>query len=235
VSVSLTVDGLTRRFGGVTAVDDVSFGLTGGVCLVVGPNGAGKSTLLRICTGLLRPDRGRALIAGRPYAQLPDPARQVGVLLEPRFPAGRSGRNHLRVVCRAAGIDRDRVEQVLTEVGLPPGAGARPAGSYSLGMRQRLAIAVALLGDPPLLILDEPTTGLDLHGVAWLRQRCRAWSDQGRTVVVGSHSITELGPVVDDVLVLDRGKLIAHRDAAQLAVGGDLHTGLAALFTTSEG
>jgi ABC-2 type transport system ATP-binding protein len=126
------------------------------------------------------------------------------------------------------------VGKVLAEVGLPPAAAARAVGGYSLGMRQRLAIAVALLGDPPLLILDEPTTGLDLHGVGWLRGRCRAWADQGRTVLVASHSITELGPVVDDVLVLDRGRLIAHRAAAQLAVGGDLHAGLAALFTTPE-
>jgi ABC-2 type transport system ATP-binding protein len=166
--------GLTKRYGGQTVVDDLSFSvLPGRVCGFLGPNGAGKSTTMRLMLGLVRPDAGTATICGRPYAEIEDPFRQVGALLEAKsFHPGRSGRAHLLCLARSQALPARRVEEVIDVVGLRAAAGRR-AGGYSLGMAQRLGIAVALLGDPQVLVLDEPVNGLDPEGVRWVRVRGR--------------------------------------------------------------
>jgi ABC-2 type transport system ATP-binding protein len=208
----IAVDGLTKRFGGVVAVDDLTFSLRRGtVTGFLGPNGAGKTTTLRALLGLVEPTTGEARVLGRRYRDLGQPARRVGAVLESNdFHPGRSGRNHLRVLALAAeaGVGRDRVEQVLELVDLKPD-GDRRVGTYSLGMRQRLGLAAALLGDPELLVLDEPANGLDPAGVRWLRTFLRRFADAGRTVLISSHVLAEVAQLVDQVVIIDRGRLAA--------------------------
>jgi ABC-2 type transport system ATP-binding protein len=216
----IAVHGLTKRYGRITAVDDLSFTLSSGrVTGFVGRNGAGKTTTLRMLLGLTRATAGTAFIGGQPYAALGDPLRQVGALIDPSaFHPGRTGRNALRVIARPGGIPDARVDEVLDLVDLT-GAARRRVRGYSLGMRQRLGLAAALLGDPAVLVLDEPANGLDPEGVRWLRALLRGLGAQGRTVLVSSHLLAELAQTVDDVVVIDRGRLVAHTPIA--ALGGD--------------
>jgi ABC-2 type transport system ATP-binding protein len=223
---TIAVEALTKRYRTVTAVDDLTFELAPGrITGFVGPNGAGKSTTMRLLLGLARPDSGRATINGRPYAELRDPLRHVGALLDPNvFHPGRSGRTALRIAARPAQIPGQRVEEVLHLTGL--GAAAhRRAGGYSQGMRQRLALAAALLGDPETLILDEPANGLDPEGVAWLRGLLRRLAAEGRTIFVSSHLLAELAQTADDVVVINRGQLVAAGPMADLLE----HTGASSL------
>jgi ABC-2 type transport system ATP-binding protein len=214
----LNVDHLTKRYGPVTAVDDLSFEVgPGRVTGFLGPNGAGKTTTLRMLLGLAAPTSGTATIDGLRYRDLPDPARTVGVALENDcFHPGRSGREHLRIMATAAGISRGRPAQVLDLVGLAE-AGHRRVGTYSLGMRQRLSLAAALLGDPGLLIMDEPLNGLDPDGIRWMRDLLRRLAGEGRTVLVSSHLLAEAAQTVDDVVVIHRGRLAAEGPVAELA------------------
>jgi ABC-2 type transport system ATP-binding protein len=212
---------LTKRFGDVTAVDDLSFeARAGAVTGFVGPNGAGKSTTLRIILGLVEPDEGASAVLGMPYGSIPHPGRTVGAVLETQsFTPLRSGRNHLRVLAAAGGLPDARVDEVLDVVGLTPAAGRR-AGSYSLGMRQRLALAAALLGDPAVLILDEPANGLDPQGIRWLRTFLRRFADDGRAALVSSHVLSEMQQLADDVVVIDHGRLVRQAPMRELVDGG---------------
>jgi len=207
---AVRVDGLSKRYGDVVAVDSLTFALQPGTLTgFLGPNGAGKTTTLRLLLGLATPSSGEALIFGRPYRDLQHPARWVGAVLESSdFDPGRSGRNHLRVLALAAGIPRARVEELLELVELEPAAD-RPVKTYSLGMRQRLGLAAALLGDPELLVLDEPANGLDAAGVHWLRGFLRQFGAGGRTVLMSSHILAEVAQTVDQVLIINHGRLIA--------------------------
>src|SRR5207244_4285783 len=210
VMSTIAVEALTKRYRTVTAVDDLTFELAPGrITGFLGPNGAGKSTTIRVLLGLARPTSGRATIYGRPYAELRDPLRQVGALLDPNvFHPGRSGRTALRIAARPARIPRQRVEDVLHLVGLSSAAHRR-VGGYSLGMRQRLALAAALLGDPATLVLDEPASGLDPEGVQWLRGFLRHLAhDQGRTILVSSHLLSEVEQTVDRVVIVGAGRLV---------------------------
>jgi ABC-2 type transport system ATP-binding protein len=208
---------LTKRFGAVTAVDDLSFAVRPGrVTGFLGPNGAGKTTTLRMLLGLVRPTSGTAQIGGARYADLADPTRAVGASLEATgFHAGRTARNHLRVLAAAAGLPDTRVDTLLDLVGLTADAGRR-VGGFSLGMRQRLALAAALLGDPGVLLLDEPANGLDPEGIAWLRGFLRHLAGQGRTVLVSSHVLSEVQQTVDEVVIIARGRLVAQAGLADL-------------------
>jgi ABC-2 type transport system ATP-binding protein len=214
----IVAHGLTKTYGPVRAVDHLSFTVEpGSVTGFLGPNGAGKTTTLRMLLGLARPDAGSASIGGRTYRDLPAPADQVGAVLEASgFHPARSGRNHLRVYCTVNGYPPGRADQTLDLVGLAR-AGRRPVGDYSLGMRQRLALAAALLGDPPVLVLDEPANGLDPEGIAWLRGLLRRFAAQGRTVLVSSHVLTEMQQLVDQVVILNRGRLVAQGTLAELS------------------
>ena len=234
---TVQVHGLTKRYPSVTALDGVSLEMAAGrVHLLVGPNGAGKTTLLRALVGMVRPTRGSVSILGRPFSSLERPAAAVGACLDPiRLPSLRLGRQHLACLATAARLPRQRVDEVLDMVGLPAQVASRRAGTYSLGARQRLTLAAALLGDPQVIVLDEPTTGLDIHGVAWLRRQLREWADAGRTVLVASHSLTELAAMVDRVLVLDRGRLVREAARAELDHRGDLQTALFELLTAQVG
>jgi ABC-2 type transport system ATP-binding protein len=202
--------GLTKRYGELVAVDDITFSLPAGtVTGFLGPNGAGKTTTLRLLLGLAEPTAGEALVFGQRYRELEHPIRRVGAVLESGdFHPGRSGRDHLRTLALAARIGYDRVEQVLALVELEAVAGRR-VQTYSLGMRQRLGLAGALLGDPELLVLDEPANGLDPEGVHWLRGFLRGLAQQGRTVLVSSHVLAEVAQTVDRVVIIDRGRLLA--------------------------
>jgi ABC-2 type transport system ATP-binding protein len=213
----IEVRGLTKTYGDQRAVDGLSFTAPAGkVTGFLGPNGAGKTTTLRCLLGLAAPTAGVALIDGRPYRDLAAPRRSVGAVLESTgFHPGRSGRNHLRVVARAAGLDSARIDPLLDLVGLQA-AGDRRAGGYSLGMRQRLGLASALLGDPRVLVLDEPANGLDPQGVAWVRQLLGAWADEGRTVLVSSHLLAEVAQAVDRVVIIRDGALVVETDIAEL-------------------
>jgi ABC-2 type transport system ATP-binding protein len=204
------IDSLTKRFGDFTAVDDLSLSLyRGTVTGFLGPNGAGKTTTLRVLLGLAEPSAGEALLFGRRYAALDRPARRVGAVLESSdFHPGRSGRDHLRVLAAASQIPPGRVEEALGIVELDAAAGRR-VKTYSLGMRQRLGLAAALLGDPELLVLDEPGNGLDPAGIHWLRAFLRRFADQGRTVLVSSHILAEIAQTVDEVVIIDSGRLAA--------------------------
>jgi ABC-2 type transport system ATP-binding protein len=206
----IEVRGLTKRFGDVLAVDDLTFDVRpGAVTGFLGPNGAGKSTTMRMVLGLDRPTSGEALVDGRPFASAAEPLRRVGALLDPgSVHPGRSGRNHLRVAARTHGLPRRRVDEVLELVGLT-GAARRRITGYSLGMRQRLGIAAALLGDPAVLVFDEPVNGLDLDGVMWIRGLLRGLADEGRTVLVSSHLLSEMQQTADRLVVIGRGRLIA--------------------------
>ncbi len=213
----IEISHLTKRYRKVLAVDDVSFGVAAGrITGFVGPNGAGKTTTLRALLGLLTPTSGTATIEGRAFRALDDPPRQVGAVLETTsFHPGRSGRNHLRVVAKAAGVQQSRVDEVLEIVGLTDAA-KRRAGSYSLGMRQRLCLATALLAEPRILVLDEPANGLDPEGIRWLRTFLRTLASEGRTILVSSHVLAELAQTADDVAVIARGRLVAHAPIAEL-------------------
>jgi ABC-2 type transport system ATP-binding protein len=202
--------GLTKRYGGRTAVDDLSFSvLPGRVTGFLGPNGAGKSTTMRLVLGLERPDAGTATVCGRPYAELDAPLRQVGTMLEARsFHPGRSGRGHLLCLAQSQALPARRVQEVIDLVGLRDAADRR-AGVYSLGMAQRLGIAAALLGDPQVVVLDEPVNGLDPEGVRWIRSLLRRMAAEGRTVLVSSHLMNEMAVTADHLLILGRGRLLA--------------------------
>jgi ABC-2 type transport system ATP-binding protein len=206
----VTARSLTKRYGEVLAVDDLTFSVAAGtVTGFLGPNGAGKTTTLRLLLGLAEPDAGEALVFGRRYRELEQPARRVGAVLESSdFHPGRSGRDHLRTLALAAEIPRARVEEVLAVVELDAVAHRR-VRTYSLGMLQRLGLAAALLGDPELLVLDEPANGLDPAGVHWLRQFLRRFAEQGRTVLVSSHMLAEVAQTVDQVVIIDRGRRMA--------------------------
>ena len=193
----------------------------GSVTGFLGPNGAGKTTTLKMLLGLERPDAGTATFNGAEYTTLPAPVRTVGAVLETAFHPARSGRNHLRVYCRAAGLPLSRADEALVQVGLAD-AGRRRAGSYSLGMRQRLALATALLGDPAVLVLDEPANGLDPEGIQWLRGFIRHLAhDQGRTVLVSSHLLSEVEQTVDRVVIVGAGRLVREGSMAELRSGAD--------------
>ena len=216
----ITFERLTKRFGSVLAVDDLSFSVAAGrVTGVLGPNGAGKTTSLRCLLGLVAPTSGAALLDGRPYPQLTDPLRSVGAALEPGFHPGRTARSHLRVVCLEAGLPRARADEALAVVGLEDAADRRVLG-FSMGMRQRLSLAETLLGEPDVLVLDEPANGLDPEGIAWLRASLRHHAAQGRTVLISSHVLSEVEQTVDDVVIIDHGRLVRACPLAELAAEG---------------
>src|SRR3954453_8403975 len=220
--VRVEVRELSKAFGPVRAVTDLSFTVEpGSVTGFLGPNGAGKTTTMRMLLGLVRPDTGPATFNGTPYAGLPEPVRTVGAVLETAFHPARSGRNHLRVYCRAAGLPLSRADEVLVQVGLAD-AGGRRAGGYSLGMRQRLALGTALLCHPRVLVLDEPANGLHPEGIQWLRGFLRHLAhDQGRTVLVSSHLLSEVEQTVDRVVIVGGGRLVRGGSMEQLRSGAD--------------
>ncbi|BCJ28594.1 ATP-binding cassette domain-containing protein [Actinocatenispora sera] len=209
-TATIEVNGLRKRYGPTVALDDVSFTVAPGtVTGFVGPNGAGKSTTMRIVLGLDAADAGTALVGGRPYRQLRTPLRQVGALLDANaVQPSRSARNHLLWLAHSQGLGRSRVDAVLSQVGLSAVA-RRRAGGFSLGMRQRLGIAAALLGDPPMLMLDEPVNGLDPEGIIWIRGLLRSLAAEGRAVLVSSHLMSELQDTADHLVVIGRGRIIA--------------------------
>jgi len=213
----IEVERLTKRFGSTLAVDDLSFSVAPGTITgFLGPNGAGKSTTMRAILGLVRPTAGRTTVIGLEYGELDKPLQRVGALLE-TFDAhpGRSGRNHLRVLAVAGGIPRSRADDVLALVDLGK-AGRRRVKGYSLGMRQRLGLAAALLGDPEVLVLDEPANGLDPQGIRWLRDFLRSLASEGRTILISSHVLAEVAQTVDDIVIIHRGKLIRHAAIAEV-------------------
>ena len=234
MEATIEVRGLRKRFGPVLALDGMSFSVTAGrVTGFVGPNGAGKSTTMRVILGLDAAEAGTALIGGQPYRSLRRPLSQVGSLLDAAaLQPSRSGRNHLLWLAYSQGLSRRRVDEVLAAAGL--GAAARRrAGGYSLGMRQRLGVAAALLGDPPVLLLDEPFNGMDPEGIVWMRGFLRALAAEGRAVLVSSHLMGELQDTADHLVVAGRGKVLADASVADLiaaASGGRvrLRTGAAA-------
>jgi len=214
----IAVQGLTKRYGRTTAVDRLSFEVRPGqVTGFLGPNGAGKSTTMRVIMGLDAPDGGRATVGGRAYQQLRWPLREVGAMLEARsFHPGRTGRSHLRALAASNDIPAARVEEVLDVVGLSAVAGRR-AGTYSLGMAQRLGVAAALLGDPAVLLLDEPVNGLDPEGIRWIRGLLGGLAAQGRTVFVSSHLISEIAQSAGPLVVIGQGRLLAQTTVAELS------------------
>jgi ABC-2 type transport system ATP-binding protein len=217
----VAVNSLAKRFGDLLAVDDLTFSLDRGtVTGFLGPNGAGKTTTLRLLLGLAEPTAGEALVFGRRYRDLAEPARRIGAVLESNdFHPGRSGRDHLRALALAAEIPTGRVDEVLELVDLAPAAGRR-VRTYSLGMRQRLGLAGALLGEPELLVLDEPANGLDPAGVHWLRTFLRRFAGQDGTVLVSSHALAEIAQTVDQVVIIHRGRLVATMELDELASPG---------------
>jgi len=220
VGHTLEVAGLTKHFGDTVALDDLSFAVRPGVVTgFLGPNGSGKTTTLRCLLGLVEPTRGTATVDGQRYRDLADPVRTVGASLEASsFHPGRTARAHLQVMALAAGVPTGRVDVLLHQVGLTEAAGRR-VGGFSLGMRQRLALAQALLGDPEVLLLDEPANGLDPAGIAWLRGFLRALAAEGRTVLVSSHVLSEVEQTVDDVVVIARGRLVHQGPLSELEAG----------------
>jgi ABC-2 type transport system ATP-binding protein len=220
----IVVTGLTKRYKKLLAVNNLSFTVEPGrVTGFLGPNGAGKTTTLRMILGLITPTSGSSTINGSPYQNLIDPSRVVGAVLEAASAhKGRTARNHLRVVCAAAGLPAERVDQTMELVGLTPAAKRKYRG-YSLGMRQRLGIATALLGDPAALILDEPANGLDPEGIRWMRNLLQGLAAQGRTVLVSSHLLSEMEMLADDVVIIGNGQLITQGPVKQVlasAAGG---------------
>jgi ABC-2 type transport system ATP-binding protein len=239
---AIEVAGLTKRFGDRVAVDDLSFRAPAGqVTALLGPNGAGKTTTFRVLLGLARPTVGRALVEGRLYAELERPRQTVGAVLESAgFHPARTGRDHLRIIATAAGIRHRRVDELLAFVGLAR-AGGRRVGGYSTGMRQRLAVAGALLGDPRAVVLDEPTAGLDPEGVAWMRRLMQGLAAEGRCVLVASHVLTEVVQAADRVVIIARGRALREADlaaldgVAELAVRVDDPESLARELSTRRG
>jgi ABC-2 type transport system ATP-binding protein len=221
----IVVSGLTKQYRGVTAVHDLSFTVEPGrVTGFLGPNGAGKTTTLRMLLNLVMPSAGTATIGGRRYADLEEPSRVVGAVLEASAAhKGRTGRNHLRACCLTVGLPLSRADEVLDLVGLTPAADRKFKG-YSLGMRQRLGIAAAMLGDPGVLILDEPANGLDPEGIRWMRELLQGLAAQGRTVLVSSHLLSEMQALADDVVIVAAGRLVrqgAVTDVLASMSGGD--------------
>src|SRR6201996_8196657 len=226
--------GLVKRYGPMTAVDHLSFDVRPGtVTGFLGPNGAGKSTTMRMILGLDRPDAGTARVNGQDYHELRWPLREVGALLEARaFHPGRTARNHLTALAAASGIPARRVGEVLEITGMGPAADRR-AGKFSLGMAQRLGIAAALLGDPAVLMLDEPVNGLDPEGIRWIRNLLKNLAAGGRTVLISSHLISEVAQTAEDLIVVGRGRLLAQTTVAELsATGNSLEE---AFFALTEG
>jgi len=217
-SGQIVVSGLSKSFGTVKAVDNLSFTVPAGTITgFLGPNGAGKTTTLRCLLGLIGPNGGTATIGGRAYVDLPHPSATVGALLEASsFHPARSGRNHLRVYCAVNGFPDRRADEVLDLVGLSSAAKQKVKG-YSMGMRQRLGLAAALLGDPKVLVLDEPANGLDPEGIAWLRRFLRRMAEEGRTILVSSHVLSEVEQTVDNVVIINRGSLVRQGSIAELA------------------
>ena len=216
--IPIEISGLSKRFGAVTAVDDLSFTVEPGrVTGFLGPNGAGKTTTLRVLLGLVRASAGTATFGGTPYRDLPRPLETVGAALDANFHPGRSARNHLKVYATAAGLPGSRVPVVLEQVGLAEFADRR-VGGYSLGMRQRLSLAYTLLGDPGVLVLDEPINGLDPEGIKWIRGFLQRLAHEGRTVLVSSHLLSEVQQSVDDVVIISRGRLVKTGTLASLEV-----------------
>jgi ABC-2 type transport system ATP-binding protein len=207
----ITIDSLTKRYGGFTAVDDVTFTAEAGrVTGFLGPNGAGKSTTMRVMVGLTPPTSGSARVSGRLFSDLPNPGLEVGVLLDASAQhAGRTGREILTIAARTMGLPRLRVEEMLDRVSLTEKEADRRVRNYSLGMRQRLGIAHALLGDPSVLILDEPANGLDPAGIRWMRDLLRSYADQGGTVLLSSHLLHEIEVIADDIVVIGNGRIVA--------------------------
>ncbi len=219
----ITVENLTKRYGGFTAVDDISFDVrAGSVTGFLGPNGAGKSTAMRMMTGLTPPTRGRSTVLGRAYRDLPDPGRLVGVMLDASAQhPGRTGRETLRLAAIEIGVPRSRIEEALALVGLTDDEAARRVRTYSLGMRQRLGLASALLGDPEVLILDEPANGLDPQGIHWMRSLMRDFANRGGTVLLSSHLLHEVQVIADEIVMIGRGRIVAQGSIAELlATGG---------------
>jgi ABC-2 type transport system ATP-binding protein len=217
----ITVSGLTKKYGERTVVDDVSFSLEPGtVTGFLGPNGAGKTTTMRMMTGLVPATSGSALVDGKPYVELPNPGAVVGTLLDASaVHPGRTGRTHLRLLASAVGVEESRADEVLELVGLTD-AGRRRIGGYSLGMRQRLGIAGALLADPPVLVFDEPANGLDPEGIRWMRDLLRGHAARGGTVLLSSHLLNEVEHTVDRLLVIGAGRIVADGPVSSL-LGGD--------------
>jgi ABC-2 type transport system ATP-binding protein len=219
----IEVDHLTKRYGKTVAVDDLTFNVTPGrITGFLGPNGAGKTTTLKAILGLVHPTSGTTRVLGKAYRDLDDPLRRVGAVLETsRYHPGRSGRNHLRVVSAQAGIQQARVDEVLELVAMKQPGNRRVRG-YSMGMRQRLGLATALLGDPELLVLDEPANGLDPAGIRWLRDLLRSLAGRGRTILISSHVLAEVEQIADEVVIIHRGRFVAQsttRELAQRAAG----------------
>ena len=225
----IEVRDLTKKFGDFTAVDSLSFTVEPGrITGFLGPNGAGKTTTLRMLLGLVRPTHGTATIGGHSYHDIPQPMAMVGSALEAtNFHPGRSGRDHLRVLADTAGVGAPRVDEMLELVGIPAAARKR-AGGYSMGMRQRLGLAAAMLGDPQVLILDEPANGLDPEGIRWLRGFLRHVASQGKTVLVSSHMLQEVEQTVDDVVIISNGRLVKQGPMT------DLHGEARSLVRTSD-
>jgi ABC-2 type transport system ATP-binding protein len=217
----ITIDSLTKRYGRRTVVDDVSFtARPGRVTGFLGPNGAGKSTSMRIMVGLTRPHSGHVTISGRAFADLPNPGREVGVMLDASAQhAGRTGREILTLAQRMTGVPAARVSEMVERVGLTETEADSRVGSYSLGMRQRLGIAVALVGDPSVLILDEPANGLDPAGIRWMRDLLRGFADDGGTVLLSSHLLREVEIVADDIVMIGRGRIVSQGSKAELLKG----------------
>jgi ABC-2 type transport system ATP-binding protein len=213
----IEVENLTKRFRKTVAVENLSFKVRdGAITAFLGPNGAGKTTTLRIILGLVRPTAGRATVLGKLYRELRDPVHEVGAVLEASsFHPGRSGRNHLRTVAAASGIPSARVDETLDLVQMTADAGRR-VGGYSLGMKQRLSLAAALLGDPRVLVLDEPANGLDPQGMRWLRELLRSLAAEGRTILISSHVLAEVEQVADEVVIIHRGRFVEQASTAEL-------------------
>ena len=215
----ITVESLTKTYGrGLTAVDDVSFtAATGRVTGFLGPNGAGKSTTMRIMVGLTPATSGTATVLGRKYADLPNPGREVGVLLDASAQhAGRTGRETLKVAALTMGLPLSTVDEMLETVSLTPKEAERRVKNYSLGMRQRLGIATALIGDPEVLVLDEPANGLDPAGIRWMRDLLRGYANQGGTVLLSSHLLHEIEVIADDLVVIGNGRIVAAGTKSEL-------------------
>ncbi|MFI6681082.1 ABC transporter ATP-binding protein [Kribbella sp. NPDC050470] len=214
----ITIDSLSKKYGANTVVDSISFvAPPGRVTGFLGPNGAGKSTSMRMMVGLTTPTSGHATIAGRRFADLPNPGREVGVMLDASAQhAGRTGRETLTIAQRMMGLPARRVDELLELVSLTGTEADRRVGTYSLGMRQRLGIATALLGDPAVLILDEPANGLDPAGIRWMRDLLRDYADQGGTVLLSSHLLREIEVVADDIVMIGKGKIVCQGSKAQL-------------------
>jgi ABC-2 type transport system ATP-binding protein len=218
----ITIERLTKSYRGTLAVDDISFQVDAGtIAGFLGPNGAGKSTTLRCLVGLTRPDRGNALIDGRPYVALENPAARVGVLLDAGAQhRGRTGREVLTLSAMTMGLPRGRVSEALDRVQLTNREASRRVGTYSLGMQQRLGLAGALLGDPHVLILDEPANGLDPQGIVWMRELLRGFADDGGTVLLSSHLLHEVEQVADQLIMIGNGQIVAQGSRETLLAGG---------------